>query len=146
QYLQEAAIEASTALGLGPDWYRAQGTLWVVRRLAVRYLVPLGYGDEVDVVTWISGMRGVRSTREYDLTRAADGALVARARAEGVYVEAATGQPPRCPDGWADAFPRAGKGEDLGVRPGGLLPTEGAHRYASRRRVQLHEVDAARHV
>src|SRR5436309_1136414 len=47
RYMQESAIEASAALGLGPDWYRERGTAWVVRRLAIRCLAPAGYGDEV---------------------------------------------------------------------------------------------------
>jgi len=37
QYMQEAAIEGSTRAGFGPDWYRARGTGWVIRRLTVRY-------------------------------------------------------------------------------------------------------------
>src|SRR4051794_22403078 len=126
RYMQESAIEASAALGLGPDWYRERGTAWVVRRLAVRCLAPAGYGDEVGVTTWVSGLRGVRCTREYDLTRGRDGARVARARAEWVYVDAATGQPTLTPDEWAGAFPRRGAAEDVGVRLGGARRTEGA--------------------
>jgi acyl-CoA thioester hydrolase len=145
-HMQEAAIEASTALGFSPDWYREHGTLWLVRRLSVRYLAPLTYGDEVEVATWISQMGGVRSTREYDLTRTRDGARVARGRAEWVYIDVTTGQPTRVPDAWAEAFPRGGKPEDLGVRLNDARRTEGAYRYRSRRRVQFHEVDAARHV
>jgi acyl-CoA thioester hydrolase len=145
-YMQEAAIEASTALGFSPDWYREHGALWLVRRLSVRYLAPLTYGDEVEVATWISQMGGVRSLREYELTRTRDGARVARGRAEWVYVDVATGQPTRVPDAWAEAFPRDGKPEDLGVRLTDARRTEGAYRYRNRRRVQFHEVDAAQHV
>src|ERR1700694_3440416 len=73
-YMQEAAIEAPAALGFGPEWYRERGTAWVVRRLTVRYFAQVVYGDEVEITTWVSAMRGVRSTREYDLTRVGDGA------------------------------------------------------------------------
>src|SRR5215472_2082274 len=72
RYMQEAAIEASTALGFSPDWYSERGVGWVVRKLAVRYHAPAAYGDEVEVATWLSGIRGVRSIREYDLTRVRD--------------------------------------------------------------------------
>jgi len=146
QYMQEAAIEASTALGFSPDWYREQGFGWVVRRLWVRYLGQVTYGDEVEVATWLSGMRGVRSNREYDLTRARDGARVARGRAEWVYMDVKTAQPARIPDGWADAYPMTGKVEDLGVRLGKACEVEGTHRYIQRRRVQFHELDGAQHV
>jgi acyl-CoA thioester hydrolase len=148
QYMQEAAIEASAALGFNADWYREQATAWVVRRLTVRYLAQVVYGDEVDVTTWVSAMRGVRSTREYDLTRVGDGARVARGRAEWIYVDAKTAQPVRFPDRWAKAFLAEGAegAEELDVHPTSVRPTEGAHRYLSRRVVQFHELDAAQHV
>jgi acyl-CoA thioester hydrolase len=144
-YMQEAAIEASAAAGFGPDWYRERGTGWVVRRLTVRYHAPAGYGDEVDVATWVSSLRGVRSEREYDLTRAGDGTRLARGRAEWVYVDRGTGQPIRCPPEFAGAFAPSGPAGDLGVRLSGGRPTEGAHRYRSQRRVQFSELDTAWH-
>jgi acyl-CoA thioester hydrolase len=153
RYMQEAAIEGSAALGFSPDWYRAQGTGWVVRRLEVRYHAPATYGDEVAITTWVSGLRGVRSTREYDLARAGDGVRVARARAEWVYMDARAGLPTRCPDGWAEAFPggvartRPGSHlEEIGVHLTNPCPTEAAHRYSHRRWVRLNDLDSARHV
>ncbi len=144
QYMQEAAIEASTAAGFSPEWYREHNTAWVVRRLTVRYLAPVTYGDTVEVATWVAAMRGVRSTREYDLTRA--GTRVARGRVEWVYLDRRTGQPVRFPEDFAAAFAPTGEVEDLSVRLPGARPTEGAHRHVSPRRVQFHEVDPARHV
>jgi acyl-CoA thioester hydrolase len=146
RYMQEAAIEASTDLGFSPDWYRHRRVGWVVRRLSVRYLAPVTYGDEVDVNTWISGMRGVRSTREYDLTLARSGPRVARGRAEWVYMDVPSGQPIRIPDEWAAALAPTGELEDLGVRLRDPRQTEDAYRYTSRRRVQFHELDAVQHV
>jgi acyl-CoA thioester hydrolase len=146
QYMQEAAIEGSTRAGFGPEWYRARGTGWVIRRLTVRYLAQATHADTVTVETWVSQMRGPTSTREYDLTRASDGARVARGRAQWVYLDLQKGQPTRFPAECAAAFAPAGEVEDLGVRPLKAQPIEGSHRYRSRRRVQFHELDAARHV
>jgi acyl-CoA thioester hydrolase len=146
QYMQEAAIEACTAMGFNPDWFRDHGAGWVVRRLAIRYLAQLTYGDEVEVNTWVSLMRGVRSVREYELTRVRDGARMARARAEWIYVDLKTGQPTRFPNGWVELFQTTGTAEAIDVRLDKGQQTEMAHRYVSRRRVQFHEVDTARHV
>jgi acyl-CoA thioester hydrolase len=146
QYMQEAAIEASTHAGFGPAWYRERGTGWVVRRLSVRYLGQAAYGDEVEAATWVSQMRGPFSTREYDLTRAGDGAPVARGQAQWVYLDLHKGQPRRFPPEYADQFAPAGDAEDLDVRLRNARTTEGAHRYRSRRRVEFHELDTARHV
>jgi acyl-CoA thioester hydrolase len=139
RYMQEAAIEASAAVGFDTDWYRAHGTGWVIRRLAVRC-------HEVAVTTWVSEMRGVRSTREYDLRRAADGARLARARVHWVYLDLRTGAPTRFPAGFAEAFAPSGDVPDLrvGLRRG--RPAGDGHRYSSRRRVEFHELDTARHV
>jgi len=146
RYMQEAAIEASTDLGFSPDWYRQHGVGWVVRRLSVLPLAPLTYGDELEVNTWISGMRGVRSTREYDLTLAGSGERVARGRAEWVYMDVPTGQPIRIPDEWTAALATTGKLEDLGVRLRDSRQTEDAYRYNRRRRVQYYELDTVQHV
>jgi YbgC/YbaW family acyl-CoA thioester hydrolase len=146
RYMQEAAIEASTALGFGMDWYNERGVGWVVRRLSVRCFAAASYGDEVAVATWLSGLRGVRSIREYDLTLSRDGSRIARGRAEWVYMNFQTGEPTRVPDAWADAFTLKDKPEDLGIRLSEPRPIEAAHRYTHRRRVRFHELDTVQHV
>jgi YbgC/YbaW family acyl-CoA thioester hydrolase len=146
RYMQEAAIEASTALGFSPEWYSRQGAGWVVRRLTVRYLAPLVYGDEVEVATWIAQMRGVRSLRDYDVARRGDGARIAQGRAEWVYVDMQSGQPTRVPDGWLEAFSSRGRPEQWSIRPENVPPIAQAHRHSSRHRVGFHELDAVRHV
>jgi acyl-CoA thioester hydrolase len=146
QYMQEAAVQASARAGFGPEWYRERGTGWVVRRLSVRYRAAAVYGDEVDVTTWVSQMRGPLSLREHDLTRARDGARLARARVQWVYLDLQKGQPLRFPAEHAAAFAPTGEVEELDVRLQKAELTETAHRYRSRRRVQFHELDAAGHV
>jgi acyl-CoA thioester hydrolase len=156
RYMQEAAIEASTALGFSPDWYNQHGVGWVVRRLSVRYFAPARYGDEVTAATWLSGLRGVRSIREYDLTLPPlsppklggerGGQRVARGRAEWVYMNFHTGEPTRIPDAWANAFTLKDKPEDLGIHLDDPHPTENARRYTTRRRVEFHELDTVQHV
>jgi acyl-CoA thioester hydrolase len=144
RYMQEAAIEASTALGFGLDWYSERNVGWVVRRLTARYHAAAEYGDEIAAATWLSGLRGVRSIREYDLTRTRDSSRIARGRAEWVYMDFETGEPTRVPDAWAEAFKWKDKPEDLGVRLNEARPTEGAHRYTNRRQVQF--LDTVQHV
>lgn len=145
QYMQEAAIEASTALGFSPGWYRTNNALWLVRRLTVRYHARPVYGDTVAVTTWISGMRGVRSTREYDVT-GADGLRLARGRAEWVYIDAATGQPARIPEAWAGVFPAPRVLADLRVRLRNPHRSDDAVRYTVRRQVAFSELDTVQHV
>jgi acyl-CoA thioester hydrolase len=146
RYMQEAAIEASTDLGFSPDWYSHHGVGWLVRRLSVRYFAPARYGDEVTAATWLSGLRGVRSIREYDLTLGREGQRVARGRAEWVYMSFQTGEPTRIPDTWANAFTLRDKPEDLGIHLHNSHATANARQYTSRRRVEFHELDTVQHV
>jgi acyl-CoA thioester hydrolase len=146
RYMQEAAIEASTDLGFSPDWYQQHGVGWVVRRLSVRFFAPAIYRDEMKAATWLSGLRGVRSIREYDLKLSRDGQRVARGRAEWVYMDFHSGEPTRIPDAWANAFTLKDKPEDLGIRLAHPQATENARRFTARRRVEFHELDTVQHV
>lgn len=145
-YLQEAAIEASTDAGFSPAWYELNETGWVIRELAIRYYLQAAYGDELSVKTWVSDIRRVSSTREYLMTRSVDNARVARARVNWVYLDTRTGKPARVTDNFALAFEPSGKSEELGIRLQKPQKTDDAFRYRSRRRVQTYELDTLRHV
>ena len=145
-YMQEAAIEASTEAGYSPAWYRAHGTSWFIRQLSIRYYLQATYGDELEVTTWVSDLRRVTSNREYKITRASDGALAARARVNWVYIDLQTGQPLRIPKEFEKNFDPAGELEELGIRMQNPQVPENPFRYRTQRRVQTHELDTAQHV
>lgn len=145
-YMQEAAIEASTAAGYSPGWYREHGTSWFIRQLSIRYHLLATYGDSLEVTTWVSDMKRVTSNREYKITRASDGAQVARARVNWVYIDLKTGQPSRIPKEFERDFEPAGKLEELGIRMQKPRLAERAFHYRQQRRVQIHELDTAQHV
>ena len=144
--MQEAAIAASTDAGFSPAWYREQGTGWVIRRLQIRYHAQAHYGEELEIATWVSDIRRVSSHREYRVTRASDGAVVARARVNWVYLTLATSQPARITENFHEAFQPAGALEDLGIRLHKARRLEDSYRYVSRRRVQTYELDTLQHV
>lgn len=145
-YMQEAAIEASTEAGYSPAWYREHGTSWFIRQLSIRYYLQATYGDALDVTTWVSDMRRVMSNREYKITRVSDGAVVARARVNWVYIDLQTGQPLRVPKEFERDFAPTGEMEALDIRMPKPRVTENAFRYRTQRRVQTHELDTAQHV
>jgi acyl-CoA thioester hydrolase len=146
-YMQEAAIEASADAGFGPAWYSERGTNWVIRKLSVRYLLPARYLDELQVRTWISEVRRATCTREYSITRIGDGAQVARARAQWVYLDSTTGKLTRIPAEISERFaPTDEPQEELGIRMQKAEKTVDAFRYVTRRRVQTFELDTLQHV
>jgi acyl-CoA thioester hydrolase len=141
-YLLEAALDASTAAGFSPAWYRQQGTGWVHRRLIIRYHLPAAYGDELDVTTWIAALQGESGTRDFRIARVSDGALVVRARVESVFTDLETGAAAALPAALAQAFCPTAEAEDLAIRLTAARKTDDAHRYRCERRVQFHELDA----
>ncbi len=129
RFMQEAAIEASTEAGFSPQWYRENGTGWVIRRLEIRYHAQARYGEELNITTWVSDLKRATSHREYLITRMNDGAQMARARVNWVYVDLKTGQPIRIPEYFREAFQPSGELEELGIRITKAQNTEDAHRY-----------------
>jgi acyl-CoA thioester hydrolase len=144
-YVQQAAFEASADAGYDTRRYDELGTVWVIRQQSIVYLVPLFYDDVIELTTWVSDLRRVRSHREYELRRASDQRLVALARADWVYLDAASLFPHRISAEIADAF-----------RPNGISaldaapPLEPAQELKGRtflyaHRVKSYELDNVRH-
>jgi acyl-CoA thioester hydrolase len=147
RYMQEAAFDASAAAGYDLARYDALGRYWLIRETDIEYLLPLRYGDSVDVVTWIEDFRRVRSRRMYEFRQCGGGALVARAATDWVYINGATGKPATIPpeligaffpDGAPPMAPPRAKFPDPPAPPLGV--------FVVRRRVAWQDIDSAGHV
>lgn len=143
RFMQQAASDASAAVGFDVGWYEREGTLWVIRRTVVDFPTPASYGDELDVRTWVTDMRRVRSQREYEVVRASDGQLVARGATDWVYVDLARGTPVQPP-----AEMRQRLMPDVGARPRPARASAAppAHAVRTERRVELADLDSVAHV
>jgi acyl-CoA thioester hydrolase len=97
QWMQDAAIAHARASGCTKA-SQAVGATWVVRTHHIEYLSPLFAGDRVTVITWPANFQRVRSTRKYKFVRAKDGAVIARAETDWVFVNAKTGRPQSIPE------------------------------------------------
>jgi len=97
QWMQDAAIAHARASGCTKA-SQAVGATWVVRTHRIEYLSPLFAGDQVTVLTWPANFQRVRSTRKYKFVRAKDGAVIARAETDWVFVNAKTGRPLSIPE------------------------------------------------
>lgn len=140
--LQEAATRASSDVGFDAHYYERTGTMWLIRRTTLTLATPARYGDVLTVRTWIADFRRVRSQRQY--TVHTDNRLVAHASSDWVFVDRATNRPRRIPHEWQATF-MADDDSSL-VRtpfPEQDPPAEARQR---ERRIELHELDALRHV
>lgn len=104
QWMQDVAIEHSTALGWGTQQYLDLGAAWFVRRHTIDYVHPLKAGDTVIVETWIQEMKHVTSVRQYRFLRASDNEIVATAETKWGLVSLTTGRPTRVPQEMVEMF------------------------------------------
>lgn len=146
RYMQEAAFDASAAVGYDTARYREMGYQWLIRETDITYLRPLVYGDTVIVKTWVGDFRRVRSRRMYELRLAATGEQIATAATEWVYLNMETLRPATVPPEMVAAFwhPATAAGERREPFPEAPPPPPGIFRM--RRKVEWRDLDQARHV
>ena len=116
-YLEQAAIDHATFLGLDLQRLQELGGVFVARRHEIVFLKPTFAGDLLRVITWLGDSRGARVDRRYlvyrepsstsevvvagrpatDVSTRTDDMLVVRAVTEWVFANN-LGQPRRIPD------------------------------------------------
>lgn len=144
RFLWQTASDATTAAGYDVDWYARQGTLWLIRRTQLEILAPALFRDTLRIRTWVLDVRRVRSQRAYDVTRLADGATLARAVTDWVYVDLARGALAQPPAELQRALMPNGVGSQ--PRPPSLAADPPAHAAHGTRRVELADLDGVAHV
>lgn len=124
-YMEQAAIEHATSLGLTVEASRAFGGVFVARRHDIEFLRSAFPGDVVRVQTWLTEPHGARVTRCYQIFRVDDPerepftgripAPEARLASQAALVRATTewvfmtedGRPRRIPEGILALFAQA---------------------------------------
>ncbi len=102
RYLEHLATEGSAAAGYPRSWYDAHDTAWVVRQMAFEQERPIGIGALLALETWPSQFARIQAYREYLVSNASTGQMLARAHAHWVYVNRQRGLPIRLPADFAD--------------------------------------------
>jgi len=97
-YIEDCGVQVAAAYGWPMARMAAEGFALVARRHQIEYKQPAVLGDELELATWISGVRHASATRHYTVTRLSDGALLAQARTYWVWIDPKTGKPIRIPD------------------------------------------------
>lgn len=145
RYMEQAAFDASAAVGYDEARYRQLGTLWLIRETNIEYMRPLVYGDSVEISTWVGDFRRVRSRRYYELRHVGSDELVARAQTDWVYLDRATGRPATVPDEMIAAFqPDQTETAPRERFPAAPPPPPGM--YTMNRVVEWRDIDEAGHV
>jgi len=96
-YLEEANLRVGEALGWPVARMLATGFGVAARELRIEYRIPAQLDDELEVTTWFSGLRPASALQHYAIYRAADRALLARARTRWVWIDLKSRRPIHIP-------------------------------------------------
>lgn len=150
EWMQEAAVAASSAGGYPQARYQQMNAGWFIREIHLELARPIAHGERVAVETWVADLRRFRSRRQYRVT--VDGALVARGEVDWLFlkVDPQTGkiEPLRPDEDMKAAFPivpeRVFAPDEIPAWPKG--EPAGASFETRARAVSPTEIDAHRHV
>lgn len=104
KWVLRAAQAHSAALGYDYQAYYQLGSVFVVRRHEIEYVMPSYAGDRIVLTTWVESWRGASSVRRTTVTRMEDGALLAEASTLWAMVSIDGGKPVRIPEQLKQAF------------------------------------------
>ncbi len=142
--MQEAAFDASIAVGYPKERYEAMQRLWLARATRIEYHAPLLYGDVVTIKTWVADFRQVRSLRQYEFYRSEE--MVAQAQTDWVFLDRTSSKVVAVPSDIIAAYTGDSLVERL-PRTGFQQPPpapEGA--FTLRKRVEWRDIDSAQHL
>ncbi len=100
--LQEAAISHSGAVGQGARKVQETGFAWVLHKLGIDIFRCPEYGEELEIVTWSTGVKGLKARREFRVF-AGDEAIIT-ASSLWFYIDVARKQVVRIPPGIIDPY------------------------------------------
>ncbi len=104
-WLEKAAWDHTTALGLGWDAFQRLNRAMVARHTEMDYIAAAFAGDDLRVGTWIVDNDGrISITRRYQIVRAGDGVTLMRARTRWVCVALDSGKPRRMPPEFVQGY------------------------------------------
>lgn len=144
RWLAQLAADASAAAGFGPDWYEAEGLMWLVRRTTLDLERAVTRGERLSLCTWVEDFRRVRSHRAYEL-RDAGGTLLGRGRTDWVLVDTRSGRPVRVPAAVEEAF-GVPRGRASAERPAWQAPPPPAEPARMEHDVRFADLDSLAHV
>jgi acyl-CoA thioester hydrolase len=147
RYMEEAAFDASAALGYDLARYRAIQKIWFVLETDIEYLAPMRYGGSVTVATWVEDMRKVRSRRAYEIRDEGTGQVVARASSDWAFLDTSTGRPAAIPGEIAAIFMPDGQPAETAHHDKFPAPLPAPSSiFRQRRRVEWRDLDPDQHV
>ncbi|WP_448871292.1 acyl-CoA thioesterase [Desulfobulbus propionicus] len=105
QWMQEAAMAHSAALGWSTKRFLDLGRTWIIRSHSIEYFHSAYAGDTLEILTWVASFQKIRSLRKYKFIRPADGTVLASAATVFIFCDLRTGKPISIPPEVQQAYP-----------------------------------------
>lgn len=142
-YCQEIAGNHADRLGVGEDFMKANGIVWILSRMSAVLEARPARGASIRVRTWPRGTDRLFAIRDYELEDEA-GSIVGRGRSAWLIVDAATFRPRR-PEAFTAGLPT---NEGLEALPDGALPLAAGEglEHAAGRAVAYSDIDYNGHM
>jgi len=86
-WMEEGRSQYMRAKGLGYEQVERAGAFLAVTEVAVRYLVPARYGDNVTVRTWIESLRSRSVTFGYEIRHTTSSVLLATGQVKLIWID-----------------------------------------------------------
>ncbi|MCB9454248.1 MAG: acyl-CoA thioesterase [Anaerolineaceae bacterium] len=103
-YLEDAGIQVMNAHHWPMKRAEEAGFAIIARKHRIEYRQAAVLDDEIEIATWVSGMKRSFATRHYTIHRAADNELLIQAQTLYVWIDLKTGRPIRVPQPFLDDF------------------------------------------
>lgn len=124
RWMQDIAIEHSTAQGWPMDRYLRCGSSWYVKSHYIEYLSPALLGHDILICTWVAGMTERSSPRRTLFVRADNRQILARAETQWIFVSLRNGRPITIPDELRAVFDIVGSEDEVLSKVDTLLRDE----------------------
>jgi acyl-CoA thioester hydrolase len=105
QWMQEAAMAHSAALGWSTERFLDLGRTWIIRSHSIEYFHSAYAGDTLEILTWVASFQKIRSLRKYKFIRPLDGTVLASAATVFIFCDLRTGRPISIPPEVQQAYP-----------------------------------------
>ncbi len=97
-YMEECGVESLGAFGWSMERLVAEDIAIFARRHRIEYQGQAKLGDLLDVTTFLAEVRRATAVRHFAIRRAGDGAPIARAYSQWVFMHPSSGQVARVPE------------------------------------------------
>jgi acyl-CoA thioester hydrolase len=97
-HVEDCSVQVGRHFGWSVEEYIRRGVGIVTRGHRIRYLQPALLDDELEIRTWLYGIRRFSGVRHSEITRVSDGALLAQVATHWIWVDLSSGRPLRVPD------------------------------------------------